>query len=169
MSDLAAQAQLSDSHFAQAFRQLTGWTPHQYLLLVRLSHARMLLTQKNEPISVSEIARACGFFDQAHLSRHFRRFFGTTPEAFSLSARALEQKSLSTVELLEFDIEAIPVQLLRPKAKAGHNVCERSLKPATTAIEIEREAPEISLHSQSAGVFFARLLGGHCAASLRES
>jgi AraC family transcriptional regulator len=82
LAELAAQAQLSRSHFVQAFRQRTGHAPHQYLLRVRLSHARKLLAQEDQELSLSEIAAACGFSDQAHLSRHFRRAFGTTPAAF---------------------------------------------------------------------------------------
>jgi AraC family transcriptional regulator len=82
LAELAAQAQLSRSHFAQAFRQLTGHAPHQYLLRVRLSHARKLLAQEDQALSLSDIAAACGFSDQAHLSRHFRRAFGTAPTAF---------------------------------------------------------------------------------------
>ena len=35
------------------------------------------------------------------------------------------------------------------------------------SVEVEREAPEISLHSQCVGVLLARLLGGHCAASFQ--
>jgi transcriptional regulator GlxA family with amidase domain len=46
LTELAAQAQLSRSHFAQAFRQLTGLYAAQYLLRVRLSHARKLLAQE---------------------------------------------------------------------------------------------------------------------------
>ncbi len=85
---LAAQAQLSRSYFAQAFRQATGYSPHHYLLRVRLSRARQLLSRENKEISLSEIAVACGFFDQAHFSRHFRRFFGTTPTAFRQQSQA---------------------------------------------------------------------------------
>ena len=79
---LAAKAQMSRSHFALTFREFTGHTPHQYLLLVRLDHARKLMVQGNPVLSLAEIAAASGFFDQAHLNRHFRRFFGTTPGAF---------------------------------------------------------------------------------------
>jgi AraC family transcriptional regulator len=79
---LAAKAQMSRSHFALTFRQVTGYTPHQYLLLVRLNHARKLIAQGDLALSLAEIAAASGFFDQAHLNRHFRRFFGTTPAAF---------------------------------------------------------------------------------------
>jgi AraC family transcriptional regulator len=89
LTELAAQAQLSRSHFAQAFRQLTGHSPHQYLLQVRLSHVRKLLAQESEALLLSDVAAACGFSDQMHLTRHFRRFFGTTPGAFRRHQGAL--------------------------------------------------------------------------------
>jgi AraC family transcriptional regulator len=89
LAELAAQAQLSRSHFAQAFRQLTGHAPHQYLLRVRLSHARRMLAQENQVMSLSEIATVCGCFDQAHLRRQFRRAFATTLTAFRHRQRRL--------------------------------------------------------------------------------
>jgi AraC family transcriptional regulator len=82
LEQLASKAQMSRCHFALTFRQLTGYTPHQYLLLVRLNHGRRLIAQCNPGLSLAEIAAASGFCDQAHLNRHFRRFFGTTPAAF---------------------------------------------------------------------------------------
>jgi AraC family transcriptional regulator len=91
LSELASLAKMSRSHFALMFRQLTGSTPHQYLLLVRLNHARKLIGQRNPSLSLAEIAATSGFCDQAHLNRHFRRFFGTTPAAF--------RSQQSTVEL----------------------------------------------------------------------
>jgi AraC family transcriptional regulator len=91
LSELASLAKMSRSHFALMFRQLTGHTPHQYLLLVRLNHARKLIGQRNPSLSLAEIAATTGFCDQAHLNRHFRRFFGTTPAAF--------RSQQSTVEL----------------------------------------------------------------------
>jgi AraC family transcriptional regulator len=84
LGELATMAQMSRSHFALMFREFTGYTPHQYLLLVRLNHARNLITQGNSGLPLAEIAAASGFCDQAHLSRHFRRVFGTTPAAFRL-------------------------------------------------------------------------------------
>jgi AraC-like DNA-binding protein len=82
LEDLAAQAGLSPRHFARCFQQATGCTAHQYLLRVRLNHACRLLAQRAEARSLAEVAEACGFCDQAHLGRHFRRAFGTTPAAF---------------------------------------------------------------------------------------
>jgi AraC family transcriptional regulator len=90
LEQLASKAQMSRSHFALTFRQLTGYTPHQYLLLVRLNHARKLIAQGNPALSLAEIAAASGFCDQAHLNRHFRRFFGTTPAIFRSQHSILE-------------------------------------------------------------------------------
>ncbi len=82
VSELADRAHLSRYHFARTFRRFTGYTPHEYLLRVRLSRARTLMTQNEQEKSMAEIAIACGFFDQAHFNRHFHRAFGITPTAF---------------------------------------------------------------------------------------
>jgi AraC family transcriptional regulator len=76
------EVQLSRYQFTRIFQKVTGYTPHEYLLRVRLSRARALIREKGHAMSLAEIAVTCGFFDQAHLGRHFRRFFGTTPAAF---------------------------------------------------------------------------------------
>jgi transcriptional regulator GlxA family with amidase domain len=39
--------------------------------------------QADQTMSLAEIAAACGFYDQAHLNRHFRQAFGETPSACS--------------------------------------------------------------------------------------
>jgi AraC-like DNA-binding protein/quercetin dioxygenase-like cupin family protein len=80
---LAVQAGLSPRHFARSFLQATGYTPYAYLLWVRLDRARELLKQPGRAESLKEIAGLCGFFDQTHFGRHFRRMFGTTPAAFA--------------------------------------------------------------------------------------
>ena len=71
LDQLAAKAQMSRSHFALTFRQVTGYAPHQYLLLVRLNHARKLIAQGNPALSLAEIAAESGFCDQAHLTGIF--------------------------------------------------------------------------------------------------
>jgi AraC-like DNA-binding protein len=81
VTDLADHAHLSVDHFSRIFRKVTGTTPHQYLLRVRLSHARKLM-QGAQAIGLDEVALNSGFCDQAHFGRHFRRYFGITPAAF---------------------------------------------------------------------------------------
>jgi AraC family transcriptional regulator len=82
VSELARTAKLSVDYFGAAFRRATGTTPHQYLLRVRLNRARAMMTQKPRPRALAEIALACGFADQTHFCRHFRRFMGMTPTEF---------------------------------------------------------------------------------------
>jgi AraC-like DNA-binding protein len=84
LQTLADIAGLSRSHFARAFKESTGMTPHAYVMGQRLQHARDLLTQST--LSLAEIAIVSGFCDQSHLSRVFRRQFGTPPLAFRRAA-----------------------------------------------------------------------------------
>jgi AraC family transcriptional regulator len=77
--EAARVAGLSPKHFAEVFRSEVGCTPHQYLVWCRLRHARQLIASEGHRRSLAEIALAAGFFDQAHLTRHFQRAFGQSP------------------------------------------------------------------------------------------
>jgi transcriptional regulator GlxA family with amidase domain len=55
VTDLADEARLSIDHFTRIFRKVTGTTPHQYLLRLRLSHARKLM-QGAPAIALDEVA-----------------------------------------------------------------------------------------------------------------
>ena len=83
MEAAARVACLSPDHFVGVFRSAVGCTPHQYLVLVlvqcRLRHARRLIISEGHRRSLTEIALAAGFADQAHLTRHFQRVFGQAP------------------------------------------------------------------------------------------
>jgi AraC-like DNA-binding protein len=60
----------------RAFSAAYGIAPHQYLTARRVDRARRLLL---DGLPVGEVAVAAGFYDQAHLTRHFRRLVGVTP------------------------------------------------------------------------------------------
>jgi AraC family transcriptional regulator len=77
VDDLALVAKLSSSHFFRVFRRAFGETPRAYLNRRRIVRAMDLMLHGGEPLS--QIALACGFADQAHLSRLFRRIQGVTP------------------------------------------------------------------------------------------
>jgi len=64
---------------ARAFRTAYGLPPHAYLVQLRLTAARRLLSTGEAPASV---AAAVGFADQSHLGRWFRRAYGLTPAAY---------------------------------------------------------------------------------------
>jgi AraC family transcriptional regulator len=82
---LADDCHLSTGHFARAFRDSMGATPHQWLLHRRVEAAMALL--RNSPLALSEVAVAAGFANQAHFTRVFSRVAGVTPGAWR---RALE-------------------------------------------------------------------------------
>ncbi|MBO4887893.1 MAG: helix-turn-helix transcriptional regulator [Firmicutes bacterium] len=80
VDDLARQSHLSTSRFRTLFRQRTGVSPKEYLTSLRLSRARMLLEQTDEPLS--QIAEAVGYPDQLYFSRLFRSRIGLSPSEY---------------------------------------------------------------------------------------
>lgn len=64
------------AHLVRAFSGAYGIAPHQYLNSRRVERARRLLLAGVRP---AEAATATGFYDQAHLTRHFRRLVGVPP------------------------------------------------------------------------------------------
>jgi AraC family transcriptional regulator len=77
IADLARECRLSESHFARAFRQATGMPPHRWVMKRRIERAKELLTAGD--LELTQIALACGFVDQSHLSRNFVRAEGHSP------------------------------------------------------------------------------------------
>lgn len=80
LSDLAAEARLSRFHFLRSFEELTGTTPHQYLLRLRLRKAAIRL--EGESARILDIALDCGFGDVSNFNRAFRAEFGKNPRAY---------------------------------------------------------------------------------------
>jgi transcriptional regulator GlxA family with amidase domain len=74
---LASLVRLSGSHFTRACKNTFGVTPHALLMRRRIERAQAMMVQTRE--TLSQIAYACGFADQAHLSRLFRQMTGATP------------------------------------------------------------------------------------------
>ncbi|MFF3330258.1 AraC family transcriptional regulator [Streptomyces sp. NPDC002888] len=68
--------QAHPAHLVRAFSGAYGIAPHQYLTARRVDLARRLLLDGRPP---AEVAAAAGFYDQAHLTRHFRKLVGVTP------------------------------------------------------------------------------------------
>jgi AraC-like DNA-binding protein len=77
---LAAECGVSAGHFARLFRQSVGEPPHRWLLRQRLERAKMLL--RDGGLSLAQVALACGFCDQSHLTRCFKEGLGVSPGAW---------------------------------------------------------------------------------------
>ena len=83
--DLARQTGLSHSQFARRFKSILGVPPKDYLLQVRVRHARRLLETTDR--TVADVALASGFYDHSHFSHAFRRLTGVAPAAYRDSHR----------------------------------------------------------------------------------
>jgi len=80
VADMARRAHLSPSRFAAVFRQQFGASPHDYLLRLRIDHARELLERTDTPIH--QIADYCGFADIHHFSKAFKKIVGIPPGSY---------------------------------------------------------------------------------------
>jgi AraC family transcriptional regulator len=78
LAQIAAVADLSQYHFARAFRASTGHTPQQYLMRRRIERAKELLATNDLPIV--EISLRTGFKNQSHFTTLFRKFTKYTPK-----------------------------------------------------------------------------------------
>ncbi|MGH2484638.1 MAG: AraC family transcriptional regulator [Ktedonobacterales bacterium] len=82
LADLADLAGMSAFHTLRVFTRATGMPPHAYLTQRRVAHARALLAQR---VPLARVAAVAGFYDQSHLTRHFKRIVGVTPGQYAQS------------------------------------------------------------------------------------
>jgi AraC family transcriptional regulator len=80
VTELASSIRLSQAHFSRAFKAHFGRPPQRYILERRVARAQHLMLASD--CRLCDVALACGFTDQAHLSRVFRHLVGTTPYAW---------------------------------------------------------------------------------------
>lgn len=83
---LARVAAMSPYHFLRTFRQVTGVTPHQFILRTRLYRAALRLRASDEQIA--SIAFESGFNDLSTFNRRFRRVIDVTPGDYRNRRRA---------------------------------------------------------------------------------
>ena len=77
---MAAEAALSEYHFARMFRISFGMPPHVWLQARRLVRARQLLAQNQ--LSLTAIAMACGYSSPSHFSNRFQAAMGIAPSRY---------------------------------------------------------------------------------------
>jgi len=80
LADIARVAGLSRYRLIRAFADRYGLTPYAYYMQRRIAEAQHLLDAGMGP---AQAAASCGFADQSHLTRHFKRMVGVTPGAYA--------------------------------------------------------------------------------------
>jgi AraC-like DNA-binding protein len=83
IKSLAGELNISQDAFEKRFRKITGTSPKQFAITVRL---RSIIEQYSKPDSLTSVAYTAGYFDQAHFIKDFRSFTGQTPQSFFTSA-----------------------------------------------------------------------------------
>ena len=77
---LADRAYMSTTHFSRVFKQQTGVSPYEYILISRLNRAKELLRQTN--MSINQIAVAVGFNSDSNFIHFFTLNTGISPKNF---------------------------------------------------------------------------------------
>lgn len=80
VSEIARAVGLSVSQLNRRFRATFQMSPSEYLQRVRVHEASRLLSESQR--AISDVALETGFYDQAHLTRMFRKWMGMTPTDF---------------------------------------------------------------------------------------
>lgn len=81
LEQLAYIANLKPLRLLRVFRKEVGLPPHAYLVQVRVTRAKVLLSMA---VPIAQVAADTGFTDQSHLTRHFKRLVGVTPRQYAL-------------------------------------------------------------------------------------
>lgn len=80
IKELEELSSLSKFQLIRSFNSQYGLTPHQFLLILKINNAKQLLSEGD---SCADTALECGFYDQSHLTRNFKRAFGVTPKHYA--------------------------------------------------------------------------------------
>ena len=77
---LSEELAISMSQLNKKLNAITGYPTSTYILQVKLSNAKKLLSNENK--TIGEIAAECGIYDVNYFSRVFKRHTGFTPTQF---------------------------------------------------------------------------------------
>lgn len=81
IAELAALCGISEVYFRRIFHALYGKSPKEYVIDMRIERARRLLSDGG--FTVREVAALCGYFEETHFSREFKRHVGCSPSDYT--------------------------------------------------------------------------------------
>lgn len=88
MAEVAKRFGYSLRTFQRRFKEITGLSPHLWLVQQRVAKARELL--ESSQYSVEQVAALSGLGSAANLRKHLARHLGTTPRAYRTTFRAVQ-------------------------------------------------------------------------------
>lgn len=90
LEQIAAQCHISPYHASHIFKELTGYSPMQYIMRRRIGQAQTLLLTTD--ISVTDIAGCTGFDNSNYFSTVFAKYTGYTPREYRRELRVEGKK-----------------------------------------------------------------------------
>lgn len=87
LMEIASYCHVSSFHFSRIFKKFTSYSPHQFLLQLRLKNAELFL--KNTQLPVSDIGFSSGFNSIEHFNAAFRKKYGCAPSKFRSAEKLL--------------------------------------------------------------------------------
>ncbi|MEM7554754.1 MAG: AraC family transcriptional regulator [Cyanobacteria bacterium P01_A01_bin.84] len=82
LSDIAQTVDMSQYYFSRLFKKSMGISPYQYVMQQRIEKVKKLLNDRKNPLTIAQVALECGFANQSHLTKYFRRIAGVTPKVY---------------------------------------------------------------------------------------
>lgn len=79
LEDLSNLVDMNQYRLIRSFKKETGQTPHAYVVNRRVEQAKRLMRCGAQ---LADVAVACGFYDQSHLNRTFKKTVGVTPKTY---------------------------------------------------------------------------------------
>lgn len=76
---LGLEVGMDPLYLIRVFKREVGVAPHSYQIQTRVARVQALL---RAGMDLAQASLACGFFDQSHMARAFKKVVGVTPKAF---------------------------------------------------------------------------------------
>jgi AraC-like DNA-binding protein len=85
VEEIADVCKLNRSYFSKLFKESVGCPPQEFLIRMRLTKATELM--KTSPASIGDISSVCGYPNQLHFSRAFKKRYGVSPREWRTQNR----------------------------------------------------------------------------------
>ena len=90
LATLAAEVGHSPFYLLRMFKTVVGMTPHAFQMQMRIDRAKAQLLRGE---AIAQVAVDLGFYDQSHLTKHFKALLGVTPQRFRQHRNFLQDNS----------------------------------------------------------------------------
>ncbi|WP_408892069.1 helix-turn-helix domain-containing protein [Paenibacillus taichungensis] len=111
--------------YSGLFQSITGKKPLDYLLDIRLKHAKRLLLQTDD--TLAQIAHAVGFKDESYFSRKFKQTEGITPRQY---------EETSSVNSSPFILPEVPYKRIVAIGYSLGDLLSLGIKPVGADVQI---------------------------------